>query len=188
MILVPTLFQLQAQQIDPLARSDEELIEPALAEQLPAEWLQGLKQRAAIWRKTIEEWRTTKSYDPQRALRDAFNSTVRAQSQGVKMAIGPDTGSEMVPHGHIYRDLEFYVNAGLPAMEVIQMYTKNGAEALGKEKVLGTIEPGKFADIILVEGDPIFNVNAFRTVVVVIKNGKIMKPAPASQQEVGTKN
>jgi imidazolonepropionase-like amidohydrolase len=182
MILVPTLFQLQAQQIDPLLRSDEELVEPPLVDQLPPEWLQGLRQRAAIWRKTLEEWRVLRRYDPQRALRDAFNSTVRAQSLGVKMAIGPDTGSDLVPHGRLYRDLEFYVNAGLPPAEVIQMYSKNGAEALGKEKVLGTIEPGKLADIILVEGDPLFDASAFRNVVWVIKGGKVVKAPPSVGQ------
>jgi imidazolonepropionase-like amidohydrolase len=179
MILVPTLFQIQAQQIEPLVRNDDELIEPALAEQIPAEWLQGLKQRAAIWRRTVEEWRALRGYDPRQALREAYNTVVRAQSLGLKMAIGPDTGSDLVPHGRIYRDLEFYANAGLPPMQVIEMYSKTGAEALGKEKVLGTIEPGKLADIILVDGDPVFNMSAFRNVVVVIKNGKVVKSPPA---------
>jgi imidazolonepropionase-like amidohydrolase len=146
-----------------------------LAERLPPEWLQGLRQRAAIWRKTIEEWRALRGYDPRSALRDAFNSVARAQSLGVKMAIGPDTGSDLVPHGRIYRELEFYANAGLQAMDVIQMYTRNGAEALGKEKELGTIEPGKLADIILVEGDPLLDTTAFRNVALVIKGGKIIE-------------
>lgn len=180
MILVPTLFQLQAQQIDPLLRGDDGLIESPLVDQLPPEWLQGLRQRAAIWRKTLEEWRVLRRYDPQRALREAFNAVVRAHSLGVKLAIGPDTGSELVPHGRLYRDLEFYVNAGLPPAEVIQMYTKNGAEALGKEKVLGTIKPGKLADIIVVDGDPLLDPGAFRNVVVVIKGGKVMKALPSA--------
>lgn len=182
-ILVPTLFQLQAQQIDPLLRSDDQLIEPPLADRLPPEWLQGLKQRAAIWRRVISEWRTLRGYDPQEALRDAYHSAVRARSLGVKLAIGPDTGSDLVPHGRIYRDLEFYAQAGLPPMEVIQMYTRNGAEALGKEKVLGTIEPGKFADVILIDGDPLFDMRAFRNVVMVIKGGKVVKPTPREAQQ-----
>ncbi|MCS6806809.1 MAG: amidohydrolase family protein [Acidobacteriota bacterium] len=194
MILVPTLFQLQAQQLDPLMRSDDELIESPLAELLPAEWLSALKQRAAVWRKNMEDWRTIRQYDPQRALRDAFNAVVRAHSIGVKMALGPDTGSDLVPHGRIYRDIEFYISAGLPVMDVIQMYTKNGAEVLGKEKILGTIEPGKLADIILLDSDatslhsdPAFDRRAFRRVSVVIKNGKVVKNLSASTTELGTR-
>jgi imidazolonepropionase-like amidohydrolase len=183
LIVVPTLFQMQAQQMDVLIRSDEELIESPLAERLPPEWLQALRQRAAAWRKTLDDWRGLRGYDALRALRQALNSVARAQSLGVKMAIGPDTGSDLVPHGRIYRDLEFYANAGLQAMDVIQMYTRNAAEALGKEKELGTIEPGKFADIILVEGDPLLDITAFRNVVQVIKGGKVIELPRASQQE-----
>jgi imidazolonepropionase-like amidohydrolase len=173
-ILVPTLYQIQAQRVDPVEKSDEDLIEPPLQNRLPADILQALAQRAALWRRTVLEWRT-RGYDPKRTVREAFRSLMRARLLGVKVALGPDTGSDLVPHGRFYKEVALYASMGIPPIEVIQMATRVGAEALGRERELGTIEPGKLADLIVVEGDPGLDPEALRNVVLVIKEGRVIE-------------
>ncbi len=173
-LLVPTLYQIQAQRVNPLEGKDEDLIEPPLHNRLPAEILQALAQRAALWRRHVLEWRA-RGYDPKRALREAFRSLTRARLLGVKVALGPDTGSDLIPHGRFYKELVLYVNMGIPLIEVIQMATRLGAEALGREKEVGTIEPGKLADLIVVDGDPLLDPEALRHVVLVIKDGQVIE-------------
>lgn len=173
-IVVPTLYQMQAQRVDPLEKNDEELIEPPLQTRLPPELLRALTQRAAQWRRMVLDWRA-RGYDPKRALREAFRALTRARLLGVKIALGPDTGSDLVPHGQFYKELVLYANMGIPPIEVIQMATRMGAEALGREKELGTIEPGKLADLIIVEGDPLLDPEALRNVVLVIKGGQVIE-------------
>jgi imidazolonepropionase-like amidohydrolase len=173
-ILVPTLYQIQAQRVDPLEKSEEEMIEPPLQTRLPPEILHALAQRAALWRRTVLEWRA-RGYDPKRALREAFRSLLRARLLGVRIALGPDTGSDLVPHGRLYKEIALYASMGIPPIEAIQMATRVGAEVLGREKELGTIEPGKLADLIVVEGDPLLDPEALRNVVFVIKDGRVIE-------------
>jgi len=72
---------------------------------------------------------------------------------GIKIAMGTDLGPE--PEiGSNARELELYVNLGMTPMEAIQTATKNAAEALWLAKDLGTLESGKIADILAVDGDP----------------------------------
>ncbi|MCS6816201.1 MAG: amidohydrolase family protein [Blastocatellia bacterium] len=173
-ILVPTLYQIQAQRIDPVEKTEEDLIEPPLQNRLPAEILQALGQRATLWRRNVLEWRA-RGYDPKRTLRETFRTLTRARLLGVKIALGPDTGSDLVPHGRFYKELALYASMGIPPIEVIQMATRMGAEALGREKELGTIEPGKLADLIVVDGDPLLDLDALRNVVLVIKDGRVIE-------------
>lgn len=173
-ILVPTLYQMQAQRLDPLEKNEEELIEPPLRNRLSPELLQALAQRADLWRRNLLEWRA-RGYNPKGALREAFRSLMRARLLGVKVALGPDTGSDLVPHGRFYKELALYMSMGLAPIEVIHMATRIAAEALGREKELGTIEPGKLADLIVVEGDPLLDPEALRNVVLVIKDGRVFE-------------
>lgn len=72
---------------------------------------------------------------------------------GIKISMGTDLGPE--PEiGTNARELELYVNLGMTPMEAIQTATKNAAEAMWLGKDLGTLEAGKFADILAVDGDP----------------------------------
>jgi len=173
-IVVPTLYQIQAQRVDPLEKSEEEMIELPLQTRLPPEVLHALAQRAALWRRTVLEWRA-RGYDPKRTLREAFRSLLRARLRGVKIALGPDTGSDLVPHGRLYKEVALYASMGIPPIEAIQMATRVGAEVLGREKELGTIEPGKLADLIVVEGDPLLDPEALRNVVFVVKDGRVIE-------------
>ncbi len=75
--------------------------------------------------------------------------------------------------GHsLYRELELYVRAGFTPMEAIQAATLVPARVMKMDKELGTIEPGKRADVILVAGDPLTDIHAIRNVVTVVARGR----------------
>jgi imidazolonepropionase-like amidohydrolase len=97
----------------------------------------------------------------------------RAYRSGVKIAFGTDSG--VSAHGENAREFEYMVEAGMPPLEAIRSATLSAATLLGAEDDLGTLEPGKLADIVAVPGDPIRDIAALRRVSFVMKEGKIHK-------------
>lgn len=69
------------------------------------------------------------------------------------------------------------VSAGLTPLEVLRSATVNGAKALGLERDLGTIEPGRIADLVILDADPLANVANLCRVHRVIKDGRVFDPA-----------
>jgi len=92
---------------------------------------------------------------------------------GIQIVAGTDAGNGYA----LDRELEIYNEAGIPASEVLRMATIEAATVMRKDKELGSITPGKFADMILVSGDPTNNISDIRHVDVVIKNGDVYRPA-----------
>lgn len=97
----------------------------------------------------------------------------KAYKAGVKIAFGTDAGVYM--HGKNYLEFAYMMEAGMPAMEAIKSATISAATLLGVENILGTIEKGKLADIIAVDGDPVKDILVMGKVVFVMKDGKIYK-------------
>src|SRR6266436_1787993 len=102
-----------------------------------------------------------------------FAKAVRA---GVKMSFGTDAG--VCPHGINARQFAFMVKYGMTPMQAIQSATTNAADLLGKPDLLGSLRPGKYADIIAVSGDPLENIRLLENVKFVMKEGKIYKQEP----------
>ncbi|HET7451273.1 MAG TPA: amidohydrolase family protein, partial [Thermoanaerobaculia bacterium] len=75
------------------------------------------------------------------------------------------------------RELELYVDAGIPAPEVLRIATLGGARVMRKDAELGSIEAGKVADVILVDGDPAKRIGDVRRVEIVLKGGTLYRPA-----------
>jgi len=96
-------------------------------------------------------------------------SVRRAHAQGVKIAFGTDTG--VSPHGQNAREFALMVKAGMTPIETITAATINAADLLGLSAMVGTIEPGKRADIVAVAGDPLADVTEFERVVFVMREG-----------------
>ncbi len=95
---------------------------------------------------------------------------------GVKIALGTDSGTPMNFHYEaMWQQMQLWVEYGMEPMHVIAAATRNGAELLGQHGSFGTIEPGKFADIIVVDGNPLTNMMALRDPVWVLKEGKVLK-------------
>ena len=95
-----------------------------------------------------------------RAVREDFESTCRAMPEavraGVKMVVGDDYGTPIMPHGDYIAEFELYVKRlGIPPLDVLRWATRNGAEVMGLADATGTIEAGKLADILVVDGNPL---------------------------------
>lgn len=97
----------------------------------------------------------------------------KAYKAGVKIAFGTDAG--VYPHGQNAKELEYMVEAGMPNAFVLQTATTHAAELLKQSKDLGSLEAGKFADIIGVEGDPLADIKVMQQVDFVMKGGVTYK-------------
>ncbi len=97
----------------------------------------------------------------------------RAYKAGVKIAFGTDTG--VSPHGDNWQEFIYMVGGGMPAMEAIVSATRSAADLLGEWNNLGSIEAGKYADIVAVPGDPREDVQEFGRVHFVMKGGRVFK-------------
>jgi imidazolonepropionase-like amidohydrolase len=97
----------------------------------------------------------------------------RAQHAGVKIAFGTDQG--VAAHGDNAKEFIYMTEAGMPPMKALQSATLEGARLLGIEKDLGTVEPGKFADLVAVRGDPLADIKLMTNVTFVMKGGTVYK-------------
>jgi imidazolonepropionase-like amidohydrolase len=98
----------------------------------------------------------------------------KLHNAGAKIAAGTDSGTPGVVIGRgLHKELELMVEAGLSPMEAIMAGTKNAADNLGKASELGTIEEGKLADMIVVAGNPLDNIETTRNIKMVIKDGSV---------------
>jgi imidazolonepropionase-like amidohydrolase len=95
---------------------------------------------------------------------------------GVKMVLGTDSGTPLNFHPQAaWREMELRVRSGIPPMVVIAQATRLNAEYLKLADQIGTVEPGKLADIIVVDGNPLRTMRDLRNVVYVVKEGTVHK-------------
>ncbi len=99
----------------------------------------------------------------------------RAHKQGVKIAVGVDLGGYMTDPVVFVREMAVLVEAGLTPMQAIQAGTRVGAELLRWDDRLGTVEPGKFADLVAVAGNPLDDMKALEHVEFVMIGGNVVK-------------
>jgi imidazolonepropionase-like amidohydrolase len=114
--------------------------------------------------------------DKKDAYREAFPAMLRLlkalHDGGVTIIPGTDALSGYTLH----RELELYVRAGIPAAEVLRMATLTSAQVMGVND-RGVVAPGKLADLILVDGDPLKNMRDLDKINTVIKGGTLYDPA-----------
>ncbi|HET8774570.1 MAG TPA: amidohydrolase family protein [Thermoanaerobaculia bacterium] len=101
---------------------------------------------------------------------------------GVTIVAGTDSMAGFTLH----RELELYVQAGIPPAEVLRIATLVPAQVLKREQDLGRIEPGKLADFLIVDGDPTKNISDIRRVRRVVKDGRVYEPG-AIYRELGVR-
>jgi imidazolonepropionase-like amidohydrolase len=97
----------------------------------------------------------------------------RLHRAGVPLVAGTDA----IPGFTLQRELELYVQAGIPAGEVLRIATLNGARYSGVLADRGSIEVGKLADLLLVDGDPTADIGAIRNVALVVTQGRSIDPS-----------
>ena len=107
---------------------------------------------------------------------------MRHHDAGVPIAMGTDSGGwPHMPnmfHGvTALREMELMAEAGMTPAEVLRSATVTPARMMGIEDLVGTVEVGKRADLIVVRGDPLSNISALRELEWVIKDGELRRPA-----------
>ena len=123
---------------------------------------------------------TTGTSSPQAIARGklrmkTFMDIVNALNKnGITLVAGTDMG---FPGFSVFREIELYVASGLTPMEAIQTATIIPARVMNQASILGSIEAGKKADLILIDGDPLENIRNIRQVSQVIKDGKLYDPS-----------
>ena len=121
---------------------------------------------------------------PQQAFASSLSILGALHKTGVRIVAGIDGG---IPGHTLYRELELYVKAGFTPMEAIRAATIVPAQTMNLQSEFGTIEPGKRADLILVDGNPIEDIANIRKVSAVIARGRLYD-SKALWHSVGFKN
>ncbi|RZJ10570.1 MAG: amidohydrolase, partial [Rubrivivax sp.] len=101
----------------------------------------------------------------------------RMHAAGIQLVAGTDA----TPGFALQRELELYVQAGIPAAQALKIGTWNGAKYSDRLHEIGSIERGKRADLLLVDGDPVADIRAIRRVSLVIQGDKALSPAALYQ-------
>ena len=97
----------------------------------------------------------------------------RAYKAHVKIAFGTDAG--VYPHGDNPHEFELMVDAGMPPMFVLQAATISAAQLLKRDKDMGSVTPGKYADLVAIPGDPLGDISLMKQVSFVMKEGVVYK-------------
>ncbi len=126
-------------------------------------------------------WTFPGSEDQIYRMRDfALESMALAKQHGVKIALGTDAAMPLVMHGDNAWEFELMVEHGLTPLESLLAGTRNAAENLDLLDEIGTIEAGKQADIVVVDGDPLENISVLRDqnrIKLVLQAGEVIKDA-----------
>jgi hypothetical protein len=126
-----------------------------------------------------------------------FKNLKTLQDAGVTIAAGTDAGNIGTLHGaSIFRELKMMADAGLTPAQVLVSATLNGAKLMARDKDLGSVEEGKLADMVILNSDPLINIQNASDIHLVVKNGKafraneIIKKTPQDivQQQVNAYN
>lgn len=102
----------------------------------------------------------------------------KALEKGVKIGLGTDAGTVLTPHGTNAKELEIFHDWGMSPMECIRSATMINAELFGVEKIVGSVEPGKEADLLIVDGNPLDDIRILQDqekLRVIMKGGREIK-------------
>jgi imidazolonepropionase-like amidohydrolase len=110
-------------------------------------------------------------------FRDSFRNMLALVEALYKQGTPIVAGTDTLPGFALHRELELYVEAGIPAPEALRIATLGAAQVMKLDRDLGTIAPGKLADLILVDGDPAARIHDIRKVVLTVKDGVLYDSA-----------
>ena len=112
-----------------------------------------------------------------RRYRDSFERMLDMVAELHRRGVPIVAGTDAMAGFALHRELELYAEAGIPAPEVLRIATLGAARVAGREDRLGSVEVGKLADLILVDGDPASRISDIRNVSLVMKGGVLYDPA-----------
>ena len=166
--MVPTLTRLEAMNLgnDPALRDNPDL------RYVPAE-------TRILWSEVGVEFDRKLTADQRKVLADLFTRQLQLaklfDDAGVKMLAGTDFGGQwLVPGYSLHREFDLLARAGVAPLHVLQMTTLNPAFFLHREAKMGTVEAGKSADLVLLEGDPTASVANLHRIAAVVRAGRFI--------------
>ena len=113
----------------------------------------------------------------QKELEETISSYKKMKEAGIKILVGGDYGLDIAPHGTYAKDLEHYVNLfGFSNAEALHCATSLGGEAMDNDGLLGTLEEGKLADLVIIDGNPLEDITILqdhKKIKAVMKDGLI---------------
>lgn len=128
----------------------------------------------------VPAWVVAKAEVQAEASRTGFKAAV---DSGMKIAAGTDAGTPFNRHYDMAREMAMMVRFGLTPMQAVTAATRNSAENLDMLNSVGTIEVGKCADLLLVDGDPSVDIEAVSRVVLVLKDGTVYRDDTAAEKD-----
>jgi len=152
----------------------ERLQDPQLKQDFPPDVWQEVQNSFKNWHTLPYFQRTDREmFFRERGIKQFIES-------GAIMGMGTDSGTPMNFNTEaLWREIKVHVDMGMSPLRAISAATRINARIIGRQRELGTIEPGKLADIIVVKGDPLFNITALGHVETVVKDGVVLKGGPA---------
>jgi imidazolonepropionase-like amidohydrolase len=123
-------------------------------------------------------WADSRSAEEIRQFKDGYRKVQQFLAKfvqaGGKIYAGTDSAAATTPGLTLHHEMELLVDAGLSPMQAIQTASKNGAELLGLDSRLGTVEKGKIADLVLLDANPLENISNTKKIFSVIKDGRVV--------------
>ena len=161
-------------------------------------WMDGAAFRAAVNPALRDEWLSLTyagktRLNPQTAMNraahtQAMQNVKRLYEAGVLVGFGTDSGAmpTRIPGWAEHRELQLLVEAGLTPAQALQCATRNAAQVLGDAQNRGTLEPGKLADLVVLDADPLADIHNTTRLAAIYHGGKRIAPAydqePAGKQ------
>ena len=100
----------------------------------------------------------------------------RVKAAGIPVAMGTDAGNPLTLAGpSVYIEMEAMQAAGMSPMEVLVAATRTSAAAMGRLDDVGTLEPGKVADLVVLDSDPTEDIRNVRTVALIVRAGRVLR-------------
>ena len=142
-----------------------------------ADFEPGIRHVAPELRDALEHSGVPASAAPKYAatLKSDLAAIVALRRAGVPIIAGTD---QAIPGYSLYRELELYVEGGMTPLEAIQTATTVPARVMKREREMGSVEPGKRADLIVLDADPLADIHNIRTVRYVVAAGRLLECAP----------
>ena len=113
----------------------------------------------------------------QPGIRIALLNLARVHAAGIRVAAGSDAGNIGTLHGPaLHHELELMQQAGLAPRDILVTATRNGAIVMGRERDIGTLQPGKLADMVILSADPLKDIRHTRHIAASVKGGVLYQP------------
>ena len=144
----------------------------------------------ALWADVGQMFESKLSADQKATLAELFARQLQLarlfDAEGVKMMTGTDFGGQwLVPGFSLHHEFDLLARAGLSPLRILQMSTIDSARYLHREAAMGTVTPGKAADLVLLGGDPTRSVDALHRIVAVVRAGRFYDRAALDAIEAG---